>query len=441
MDPILIAEIAIVGLIILGQFYVFVRNLGAISQLRKLFPRSTQLEVTEEAQVDLEYNDTITVPQIKDQPRFSTAFREVIHMTNEYLRRNKGASQGERLQEIAVHKSDSMEEAVETNLPLPLYIGLFATFTGVIIGLIKIAYTGVTDAAIQSFIGGVVIGMIGSAIGLILTVRANHVFKVGKEVRDAGIEEYFQFLRTKVIHPEAAPVQGTVKGLRESLSAFQSGFVQYQGQMNESLTDTLRLFRELKDVFKQIRSLEQEIKGIGSSIRNNDDLLEKQVAYLSSYQQKAESFSLKLGDHFKKVDQQVETLVDQNIQALESSTQTAYLKMDQYLATLEGSDRESMAKALTQDLAKIKDEVQTLQEKSVYINAQLLDRVSQDEQSRKVLSATVNQLNQRLTQLDKEGRGFMATPAGQVFIYTGIGAFILGIFGGAMFIMQSFGVM
>lgn len=440
MDPILIAEIVIVGLIIIGQFFVFFRNLGAIDRLRKLFPRSAQLEVLEEAQVDLEQAGTTTIPQIKDQPQFSSGFREVLSMTNEYLQRNKGASQGERLQEIAIHKSDSMEEAIESNLPLPLYIGLFATFTGVIIGLVKIGITGVSDAAIQSFIGGVVVGMIGSAIGLILTVRGNQVFRSGREVRDQGVEEYFQFLRTRVIHPEAAPVSGSVKGLRDSLAAFQDGFAQYQGQMNESLGDTLRLFRELKDVFKQIRSVEQELRGIGGTVKYNDELIQHQVSYLESYQQKAEVFTQKLGDHFQKVDQQVEVMVDENIKALNDRTQTAYLKMDQYLASIDGTDRERMAKALAEDLGKIKDEVKTLQEKSVHINAQLLERVNQDEITRQQITTTMGQLSQRLQRMDAENRGFMASPAGQVFIYTGIGAFLLAIAGGAMYMGQTFGL-
>lgn len=439
MDPILIAEIIIVGLIIVGQFFVFVRNLGAIDRLRKLFPRSAQLEVADEAQVDLAHSETATVPQIKDQPRFSQGFREILQMTNEYLRRNKGASQSERLQEIAIRKSDSMEEAIETNLPLPLYIGLFATFTGVIIGLIKIAFVGVTDAAIQSFIGGVVVGMIGSAIGLLLTVRGNQAFKTGREIRDEGVADYFQFLRTRVIHPESAPSsQGSVQGLRDSLAAFQEGFAQYQGQMNDSLSDTLRLFRELKDVFKQIRSVEQELRGIGGTIRNNDELIEKQVAYLESYQQKAEAFSQKLGAHFQKVDQQVEVMVDENIKALDDSTKTAYLKMDQYLASLEGSDRERLARTLSEDLGKIKEEVKTLQEKSVHINAQLLERVNQDDATRQQLTATMTQMARRLEQMEQEKSGFMASPAGQVFVYTGIGAFLLAIAGGAAYLGQIF---
>lgn len=437
LDPLLLAEVIIVGLIIVGQVAIFVRNSQAIRRLGKLFPPARLLDVDEEAQVDLQAVDTISVPQLKEQPRFSQGFREIVQMTNDYLRRNKGASQAERLQEIAQRKTDSMEEAIETNLPLPLYIGLLATFTGVIMGLVKIAIVGVTDAAIQGFIGGVVVGMVGSAFGLLLTVRSNQTFRVRKEACDGGLEAYFQFLRTRVVHPEAAPVAGSVRGLRDALTAFQDGFAQYQGQMNESLADTLRLFRELKDVFKQIRSLEQEIRGIGQTVIANDELIDRQVAYLNSYHEKAEAFTRKLGENFQRVDQQVNTLVDQNIKALDDSTKTAYLKMDQYLASLDGGDRQALARSLSEDLSKIKDNVKTLQEKSVHINAQLLQRVNDDTQSRQVLATAVQQMNDRLAQMDKEQRGFLGSAAGQAFVYTGIVAFALGIVSAGIFLVQT----
>ena len=436
MDPIFVIEIVIVGIIILGQFWVFFRNLQAIGRLGKIFPGAKFLAVQEEAQVDLQATDTVLVPQLQESGRFSIEFREILQMTNDYLRRNKGASQGERLQEIAERKSLSLEDSIETNIPLPLYIGLLATFTGVIIGLIQIAMDGVSDAAIQSFIGGVVIGMIGSAIGLALTVRSNQAFKEKKEDRDEGMEGYFQFLRTQVIHPEAAPVQGSVKGLRDSLAAFQDGFAKYQHQMNESLGDTLRLFRELKDVFKQIRSVEQELKGISTFIQTNDDLIQKQARYLDSYVEKAEKYTQKLGHSMDTVDKQVEALVAENIRTLDQSTKSAWVKMDQYLASLEGSDQKAFARALSTDLSKIKDDLKNIEEKSLQVNTQLLERLSSEEQSRKVLTATVGQLSNQLQGMDIKG-GLMSSPVIQIFVYTGIAAFLVGIGSGVAYIIQS----
>ncbi len=436
MDPIFLAEIGIVGLIIVIQIAVFFRNLGMIRSFGDLFPEAHALDVEEEVRSTAGGLSEASVPQLKIHPSFKEEFRSIVEMTNAYLSRNKGASQGERLQEIAERKSESMEEAIETNLPLPLYIGLLATFTGVIIGLIKIGFEGVSDAAIQSFIGGVVVGMIGSASGLFLTVRSNAAFKRHKEYRDEGLEDYFQFLRTRVFHPESAPVQGSIRDLRESLAAFQDGFAQYQGQMNSSLSKTLQLFGELKEVFQQIRSVEQEIRGLGNAISINDDMIQRQVRYLESYSQKSEEFSRRLGENLQQTERQVEAMVDQNIQNLDQSTKAAYVKMDQYLASIEGGDRKTFARSLSDDLAKVKENLKNLEERSLEINTRLLDRLSAEENNRKELGQTLAQIKQ---QMDREGgRTALRSPAVQAFIYTGIAAFVLGIGGAALYLVQVF---
>lgn len=432
-DPVFWIEIAIVGLIILAQIVIFTRNMGAIRKLAQLFPAPNFLSVQQKSKAETEGHEITEVPQLTDDPRFSRGFREIAHMTNTYLLRNKGASQGERLQEIAERKAISQEEAIETNLPLPLYIGLLATFTGVIIGLVKIAFVGVTDAAIQAFIGGVIVGMIGSAIGLALTVRSNQVFKNAKETRDAGLEDYFQFLRTQVIHPESTPNRGTIDGLRDSLSAFHEGFTQYQDNMNHSLGETLRLFSELKEVFKQIRSVEQELTGIGRAMRNNDDLLRKQAAYLESYSDRAETFTRTLQAHFEKVDTQVGALVDENINTLSRSTETAYMKMDQYLAALEGSDRLAYARKVTDDLNKVRQDIQSVQEMSLEINAQLVDRLQREEHARVQMAQTLETVSKRLA---SPPNSFSNSAAGQIFIYTGIVAFLTAIAGGGFYLYQ-----
>ncbi|MEO0896964.1 MAG: hypothetical protein AAFY71_11230 [Bacteroidota bacterium] len=434
MDLTLLAEIGVVGLIIVLQIVFFIRNLNQSRQLGELFPEGSELDVEENYEVAGSQTAN-SVPQVKDNGSFSPAFREIIHMTNSYLSRNRGSSQGERLMEIAERKSSSMEEGVETNLPLPLYIGLLATFTGVIIGLIKIGFEGVSDAAIQSFIGGVVVGMVGSATGLLLTVRSNAAFKKHKEYRDEGMEDYFQFLRTKVFHPEAAPVQGSIRDLRESLAAFQDGFAQYQSQMNDSLANTLDLFKELRGVFSQVKGLQQDLNGISSAVRFNDDMIEKQARYMENYSQKAEEFSLKLGSSIQQADRQLEVMVDQNIQALDQSTKSAYVKMDKYLSSLEGGDPQGFARALSDDLLKIKENIKNIQEKSVEINVQLLERISQEQAARQQMATTMENINR---QLSTNGGRALRNPAVQVFMYSGILAFTLGIVGGAMYLFQTF---
>ena len=119
----------------MAQVWVFIRNLQAIGRLGKLFPNASFLQVEETTEVDLETIGTTEVPQLKDNNRFSAAFRDIIQMTNDYLRRNKGSSQGERLagdcrKKVRVNGGSDRNQSALCHSTL----ALLATFTGVIIG-------------------------------------------------------------------------------------------------------------------------------------------------------------------------------------------------------------------------------------------------------------------------------------------------------------------
>ncbi|MEO1451709.1 MAG: hypothetical protein AAFV07_19425, partial [Bacteroidota bacterium] len=343
MDPLFLVEMGIVAVIVGLQVLVFVRNGQAISRLRKMFPDASQLTTQAESPLDGRPDALLLVAEDK---RFSPTFRDIVRYTNSYLRKHTPSPDMEVLEDMAERKTESHEQAISANVSLPLYIGLLCTFTGVIIGLIKIAIVGVSDDAIQSFIGGVLIGMIGSAVGLALTVRSNFSFKEAKQTRDRGLYDYIDFLRLNLVPVKNPPRETPVSELRENLSAFHEGFASYQDHMNSSLAETLRLFGDLKGVFDQLRHLERGLNGVGQALKTHEDLIEKQVTYIDNYARKADAFARKLNGHVAEVDTRVGTLVDVNIQALENSSQMAFKKMDSYLSNLQNGERKTQAEAL-----------------------------------------------------------------------------------------------
>lgn len=439
MEPIFLVEIGIVAIIIILQFFVFAKNNLAIRDLEEIYPDSRDLRVKGTA-VTTATGDAAVVPQtlelIDTSPKHSSTFKEIVHTTNAYLTKNQGAADFDILKEIAQDKDLSVENAIESNITLPLYIGLLCTFTGVIIGLINISIEGVSDSAIQSFIGGVLIGMIGSAMGLGLTVRANYVFKNGKKQRDKDQYDYFTFLRTHILPALRKDEENPVGTLRENLSAFNDGFARYQQHTNESLGESLRLFSELKEVFKQIRSIEQGLSGMGHFLQANDGLIEKQIAYLNSYTEKAEAVSKNLGNHFTQVDQKMESLVAENVKALEKSTQAAYVKMDQYLASLTSGDSKAFVDALNKDLSTIQGDVENLQQKSLQVNTQLLTQLSKDDETHQDLVEQIRSMNSRLDTMVSGQGNFMNSFEFKLFVYAGSAAAILGIISGSIFIIN-----
>lgn len=445
MDLIILLEFIIVAAIIALQVLIALRNNDSIKRFGFLFPRTQDLqtgytELEEDGQPSGAVRNAVRL--LEDNPRFSPTFRGILQETNAYLIKNRGAAEAETLREITQERVASEEKAIESNLTLPLYIGLLCTFTGVIIGMIKIAVVGVSDVAIQSFIGGVLIGMVGSASGLALTVRSNYRFKEDKKQVDERQYQYLAFLREQILPALHRDPQDPTNSLRKNLAAFNEGFAQYQQHMNESLGETLGLFAELKDVFRQIRTIETGLKGMSQVIGANDSLVEKQVEAIDAYARKAEALTRKLNRHCAHVDKQLEDLVSENIRATDSQTQSAFLRVEQFVSNGHSNGNGTQALLRTApahtDLTQLRTELETLQEISLQIHSSLMEQTSQGNMVQRDLSEQFRQIDARLAQvIATHESSLLHAPEFRFFLYAGVAAFITAIAGGVVYLINT----
>lgn len=442
MDPVTVIEILVVSAIIAAQFLVYSKNQREIESLSNVYPDAEDLKIFTEKILDSEgkeTNNSERVTLLEENRNFHPIFQHIIKTTNTYVRKNAGEADFDILKDMAVHKSASQEHLVQSTLSLPLYIGLICTFAGVIVGLIKIAVVGVSDTAIQSFIGGVLIGMVGSATGLGITVRSNFLYKNSRKKHDHGQYNYFAFLRSFIMPALPKQTSEPIMALRKNLASFNDGFATYQNHMNESLTETLQLFGDLKLVFKQIRHIEQGMNGMGNYLQTNDNLIEKQLHSLDGYTRKVEEFTHKLNGHFSTAGNQIEHMITENLEALDKSTLAAYVKMDQYLASIEDGDRKDFAEALNRDLKNIRGDVEALQSRSIEVNARLLDQLAQDQGEKEELGAQVRNMNKQLEAvLEKQNTHFLNSKEMRFFVYSGVAAFNLGIVGTVIYLINNF---
>ena len=437
MDAIFIIEMGIVLVIVVLQFLIFFRNEKEIRNLTDIFPKVKWLQTYRQDPDENQRPSGVSkhkVNLIEDDSRFSEVFRKIISTTNAYLVKNRGIAELDHLKDISFQEAVSHEKAIEANITLPLYIGLLCTFAGVIIGLIKIAIVGVNDAAIQSFIGGVLIGMIGSASGLALTVRSNFLFKNAKRERDINQYDYLNFLRAEILPAADKDADAPLASMRKNLAIFNEGFAQYQQYMNESLGDTLRLFNELKDVYKQVRTIQEGFHGMSDAIRYNDDLLVKQVDYLDGYAKRAEELTKKLNHHFILADKQLESLVAENIKTLHQSTQSAYVKVDKFMAVHHHSHSNGYANGNGNgNGTSILQDFEIMQQGEREIQSKLLDKLTLDAVSHDMLNDQVKQMNSRLAEVvDTQSSSFMNSKEFKFFVYAGVAAFVVSIVSGIL---------
>ncbi len=426
MDPIFFVEIAIVGLIMATQIWVFVKNSQAIRSLGQLIPPASQVRLLPQAQGK--------AANLQAPAASSPAFQEIVLHSNSYLDKNPGAVRFIPLRDIAVARTESLAQAIEANLPLPLYIGLLCTFTGVIIGLVEIAFIGVTEAAIQAFIGGVLIGMVGSAAGLAMTTRSNFAYKNARQLKDEKLEGYLELLRREVVAQESAPNIAGIEGLRSQLSAFHDGFRQYQEYVNQSLSGSLRLFQDLKLAFGEVQQVEHSLQSIGRSLQGSDSLISRQQAFFEQYATKAEDMSRRLQATWQQAEDITHQAVDQRIRQLDQSSQAAFVKMDQYLAAL-GGDRQVAAAALSKEFGSLQQEVNSLQAANLQVGQQLL-QVIQATQQREI--ALHQELKELKAAMATPGRPFTDSWGFRLFVLIGSLASLAALGGLSFYVYQTY---
>ena len=224
MEKILIVfEIIIAIAIVYVQVTFFLSTLKKINELAEFFPAK-----------DLDESYIITSDSIQGEIQtirtekniFSLVFIDSIESINKYLRKNEGAADFTIIKSIVERNIETKESAVISNITLPLYIGLMGTFIGIILGLLKIGFGGgVTENNINSFIGGVVIAMVASFFGLLLTVINNAKnYKEAKRNCDERKNNFYNFLQVELLPHLGSSLVDALDRMKNNINDFNYKF-------------------------------------------------------------------------------------------------------------------------------------------------------------------------------------------------------------------------
>jgi biopolymer transport protein ExbB/TolQ len=408
MDVVQLLEIVCIAIILLIQLYQYSQNKRKINNLENVYPGQGLVIV------DIEEAEGLKL--INPNNDFAEGFLHILSATNLYLQKNRGAAADFNiLKDISERESEALENEIESNIALPLYVGLLGTFLGVIIGLVRIAFfSGINDASIQSFLGGVLIGMAASACGLLLTTLGNYHFRRAKLERDRNKNTYYTFLQAELLPSLASDMASSLGSLKDNLDAFNQEFSQnissFKGTV-AGITENLSLQKEFLEMLQKggyqqivqanvevfdrieksmpvldrfIRSIEEAnalteqskasfsaikqimddlkgfregIHGLGRYMQENDNLIEKQVRYLNAYIQTAGQATDSMGKHFDKADDAITRFVEKRIQTLMEDSRKAAVQVEEYFARLR---EDNIHVALARQIDSLKNEIEQL---------------------------------------------------------------------------------
>ena len=233
----LLEVLLILGLIA-WQVFVFLTNRRLITRVQAMYPEVAQLGVQAvDANAELRHTSSYT-PQEFDAltvSRPSPEFATVITDTNDYLRANKGAAADfNTLRDISEREAALLDQEIEAQISTPLYLGLLGTFLGAILGLVALVNpfgaevaageSSFNNADVTHFLGGILIAMSGSFIGLALTLAGNQLLKSARAQRDRYKNGYYNFLQKALLPRLNSDMQASMSNLKAVLDTFNNDF-------------------------------------------------------------------------------------------------------------------------------------------------------------------------------------------------------------------------
>lgn len=265
---------AVVIVLICFQLKYFFANWILIKKVQNLFPVSRQLFVSQtslakkdgDSEVESDKDD-IRISQIVsvDNCKNREAFQNILCSINNYLCKNKeAASDFMLIKDIVERNCDSKEEEINTQTPIPLYIGLMGTMTGIIIGIGRTAVLGggfstfINDPeqAIGELMGGVAIAMIASLVGIILTTVSSLMSKTSKSKLEAGKNEFYSWIQAQLLPVLSGNMVNTLQLLQQNLSSFNYSFSSNIGRMENALKDMSGSFDDQLKILELLKNLD-----------------------------------------------------------------------------------------------------------------------------------------------------------------------------------------
>ena len=305
--------------------------------------------------------------------------RKVIDSINSYLLRNKGAiSDFNLIKDIVERNCDAVDEEINQQIPVPIYLGLMGTVLGIIIGLWSIDFDPNNFmASVTDLISSVKWAMGCSFVGLLLTTLLSAwKYRGAKAMLEEQKNELYTFIQIELLPQLSQDANSTILTMQAHLEKFNDGFSEnvsgFDGIMNRILLafdSQVRLTEQLQHMdISRVAKLNTQVL---TELRTSMTEFEKFNQYLNlmnSFVQKtaqvtdAVNAQLHRTDEIKGVISSMEDNIENNRIVMEK-LQNFLQKVEAHnsLVTATATLDDTLTHAIDQLKRHVQDEINTIQ--------------------------------------------------------------------------------
>lgn len=380
-EPIFLIELAIVAVIVFLQFRSFYGNKKRMDDYMDVFSDSESWKVNKE--------DGERVTNISGGSH-SPYFSDIKNTINKYIAGSADSVADYQILKEAVDRHcDSIEDQIESQTPVPLYLGLAGTMLGIILGLASLIWSGaITDLAgvqegqqvetiqvqnttkeaefkkatdgIGSLLLGVAVAMLASFVGISLTTKAAWNYKKRKEDAEKKKNEFLSWMQSDLLFELPNDISGAMAQLVFDLENFNETFEENTRSLAETFTNVNESYRTQADIVKAVQEMDVQSMATANirvlqQLERSTERLERFNEYLNAiqgytttiqrfneqYQQEETQLGLlrKIYDFFNKELHEI----DQRKDAISNAVSSVDEKLQDAFTSLETSEAEQIA--------------------------------------------------------------------------------------------------
>lgn len=258
---------------------------------------------------------------------------ELVGEINEYLEKNEGTTDFGIIKDKVENRLEALHEDATSKISFPTYLGLMGTFFGVWIGLqsfkIGVDKAGVSDEIVSALIGGVIVSMVTSLIGLILMMWGNA--KAGDVLKKVETDKnkFFDFIQVRLMPVLGTSMVSALNKLHRTINTFEPAFKGVIGEFKDAFSECTETLRGTFGEKVQLLTSAVETMGKNMSLINENVKMQEQL--LRTMQQREtlktlESFVV-AADKFDAVTTSIaklsevkEDLADSSVKLVEAQT-------------------------------------------------------------------------------------------------------------------------
>jgi xanthosine utilization system XapX-like protein len=397
--------IIVIAVIIILQFIYYSNNREQITDFSSIFPE-------EHNAYTLDIDETTKAVLGIKSTHYNSVLAVILISINKYLSNNKGAvSDFHLMKDIVDRNCNAVEEKINTQIPIPLYLGLMGTMAGILTGVGFLVISGDLNAllgnttpdnnvseGVGALMGGVALAMISSIVGILLTTIGSSIVQKSKAIVEKNKNTFLSWIQAELLPNLSSDVSGALVKMSKNLTYFNKTFSsnteqlqQVFQQINESYRSHAEMMESINrmkiteiataniEVYDKLKNCTDEIGHFSIYLQNVNEY----ISNVKSLNEKLDRNEMRtkvvedMGIFFKSEIEQIEArkgFINQTIGTIDNTLQKTFNKLQENVVELANQLSRTNVQQ-TEKLEKAIDEQQVILRKKLEETPKLIEEL------------------------------------------------------------------